>query len=63
MLVLSRRVGQALCIGEDIQVVVLGFDGDSVRIGIRAPAEVRILRRELLTRLSQTEDTVSKPAV
>ncbi len=48
MLVLSRRPGQSILIGKDIEVVVLGSDGAQVRVGIRAPREVTVLRRELL---------------
>ena len=53
MLVLSRRPGQSILIGKDIEVVVLGSDGVQVRVGIRAPREVTVLRRELL---KQVED-------
>lgn len=48
MLVLSRRPGQSILIGKDIEVVVLGSDGVQVRVGIRAPRGVVVLRRELL---------------
>jgi len=53
MLVLSRRPGQSILIGRDIEIVVLGSDGMQVRVGIRAPREVTVLRRELL---KQVED-------
>ena len=47
MLVLSRKVGEVLTIGENIKVYVTQIKGDRVRIGIDAPKEVRILRGEL----------------
>lgn len=49
MLVLTRRVGETLLIGDDIEVVVLGVSGHQVRIGIEAPNSVSILREELTT--------------
>ncbi len=53
MLVLSRRPGQSILIGRDIEIVVLSSDGVQVRVGIRAPREVTVLRRELF---KQVED-------
>jgi carbon storage regulator len=47
MLILTRRPHQALFIGGDIQIKVLGVIGDRVRIGITAPREVKVLRQEL----------------
>ena len=48
MLVLSRKKGEALAIGPDITIEILGVEGDRVRVGIQAPKEVRIFRKELL---------------
>jgi carbon storage regulator len=48
MLVLSRRRGENVCVGNDILVSVLDVQPGKVRIGISAPAHVRILRAELL---------------
>lgn len=48
MLVLSRRAGEAILIGGEIEVVILGTDGGQVRVGIRAPREITVLRKELL---------------
>lgn len=53
MLVLSRRPGQSILIGKDIEVVILGSDGVQVRVGIRAPREVTVLRRELLKQVEE----------
>ena len=53
MLVLSRRPGESILIGRDIEVVVLASDGFQVRVGIRAPREVTVLRRELLEQVEQ----------
>ncbi len=47
MLVLSRQAGEAVCIGEAVEVVVLEVRGQGVKIGITAPRQVRIYRAEL----------------
>lgn len=48
MLVLSRKKGEQLAIGPDIIIEILGVEGDRVRVGINAPKDVRIFRKELL---------------
>jgi carbon storage regulator len=47
MLVLTRRVDEAIAIGDSIVVTVLGIEGDRVKIGISAPREIPILRHEV----------------
>lgn len=47
MLILTRRVGETLCIGDDVQVTVLGSKGNQVRIGVSAPADVAVDREEI----------------
>lgn len=49
MLVLTRKVGESLYIGEDIRVTIVSADSDKVRVGIEAPKCRRIFREELLT--------------
>ena len=48
MLVLSRRPGESVAIGNDIVITVVALSGNQVRIGIEAPREVRVLRQEIL---------------
>ena len=48
MLILTRRIGEQLLIGNDIKVVVLSIKGNQIRIGIDAPDDVKIMREELL---------------
>ena len=50
MLLLSRRTGETIQIGDDITVTVLSVKGNQVRIGINAPDDVKIMRQELLNR-------------
>ena len=47
MLVLRRKVGETVMIGDDIQVQILGIEGDQIKLGFLAPKEVSILRKEL----------------
>jgi len=47
MLVLSRRPGESLTIGDDVVVTVVGVSGNQIRLGITAPREVRVLREEI----------------
>jgi len=48
MLVLTRKVGESVLIGGEIEVTLLDIKGDSVRIGVKAPRETRIQRAEIL---------------
>lgn len=54
MLVLSRRVGERLMIGDDIVITVIDVRSDGVRIGIDAPREVRVTRSEIYEAVTQS---------
>lgn len=62
MLVLSRRVGDSIVIGDDVVVTVLEIRGDVVRIGVDAPREVAVRRKELLTELADSNRAAASPS-
>ena len=51
MLILTRRVGESLMIGDEVTITVLGVKGNQVRIGVKAPKEVAVHREEILNRI------------
>lgn len=53
MLILTRRVGETLMIGDDVTVTVLGVKGNQVRIGVNAPRDVAVHREEIFERIRQ----------
>jgi carbon storage regulator len=59
VLVLSRRAGESILIGGDVEIVILGTDGGQVRVGIRAPRDITVLRKELLQEEAEGESPVA----
>jgi carbon storage regulator len=53
VLILTRRAGEKIMIGDDIEIVLVGISGTQVRIGIKAPPEVEVHREEVYTRIQE----------
>lgn len=56
MLILTRRVGETLMVGDDVSITVLGVKGNQVRIGVNAPREIAVHREEIYNRIQQEKE-------
>jgi carbon storage regulator len=56
MLILTRRVGETVVIGNDVDVTVLGVKGNQVRLGVKAPREVTVHREEIFQRICREKN-------
>jgi len=60
MLILTRRVGETVIIGNDVTVTVLGVKGNQVRLGVNAPKEVSVHREEVFERIIVEQQTAAR---
>src|SRR5262249_29148565 len=63
MLVLSRKLGEKICIGENICITVVDIDRGKIRLGIEAPRDVPVFRQELLPLKTTNANTAAAPAI
>ena len=56
MLILTRKVGESLLIGDDVSITILNVRGNQVKIGVKAPKEISAHREEIYQRIKQAED-------
>ena len=62
MLILTRRVGETLMIGDEVTVTVLGVKGNQVRLGVNAPRTVAVHREEIYERIKREQEGGSTPS-
>ena len=60
MLIITRKKGESLMIGEDIEIIISKIDDGSVKIGIKAPRDIEILRKELYEEVEQENKEATK---
>lgn len=63
MLALTRRVGESIIIGNDIEITIVEVKGDQVRIGINAPKSVKILRKEIFEEIQAENKKAANVAI
>ncbi|EGV06571.1 carbon storage regulator [Haemophilus pittmaniae HK 85] len=60
MLILTRKVGESVLIGDDISITVLSVRGNQVKLGVQAPKEVSVHREEIYQRIQQTKEELER---
>ena len=62
MLILTRRTGETIVIGDDTRVTILGVNGNQIRIGVEAPSQVPVHREEIYRRIEVEKNAPPKPS-
>jgi carbon storage regulator len=62
MLILTRRVGESVMIGDSVAVTILGVKGNQVRVGVNAPRDMPVHREEVFDRIKREDDSVRRLA-
>ena len=60
MLILTRKVGESLLIGDDVSITILNIRGNQIKVGIKAPKEVSVHREEIYQRIQQAKEQHSE---
>jgi len=60
MLVLSRKIGQTIIVGDDIEISIVDIQGDNIRIGINAPKNIKIFRKEVYEEIQAENQRASE---
>ncbi len=63
MLILTRRVGETVVIGDDVTVTVLGVKGNQVRLGVNAPKEIAVHRQEIFERIQKEQAAAAEAPI
>jgi carbon storage regulator len=63
MLVITRKTGERICIGDDVTVTVLDVAGSSVRLGIEAPSDVRVFRYEIWLQVQEENRAAAQAGI
>lgn len=56
MLILTRRIGETLMVGDDVSITILGVKGNQVRVGINAPKDIAVHREEIYQRIKKEQE-------